>query len=66
MTVTSSRARISGIVATTTPPARITASVVATISGVLGDRSSTRLPGTSPWVSTSTRAMRSTWSFSAA
>ena len=57
-TYASSRARSSGIVHTATPPARSTANQHAACIGVLGARSSTRFPGTSPSASTSTRATR--------
>ena len=57
-------ARSSGMVATTTPPAFITAKRAATIIGLLGARSSTRLPGTRPSRATSTLAMRLTRSAS--
>ena len=55
----SSVARSAAIVVTTTPPALSTASQAATVHGLLGERSSTRLPGTRPRSSTSTWA---TWS----
>ena len=54
----SSFARSSGIVATTMPPALTTANQQAAIVALLGARSSTRLPGTRPMSSTSTRAIR--------
>ncbi len=54
----SSLARSSGIVPTAMPPAFSTANQHAACSGVFGERSSTRLPGTRPRSSTSTRAMR--------
>ena len=54
----SSRARSAAIVVTTTPPALSTPSQAATVHGLLGERSSTRLPGTRPRSSTSTCA---TW-----
>ena len=54
----SSFARSSGIVATAMPPAFTTANQHAAIIGLLGPRSSTRLPGSSAKSSTSTRAMR--------
>jgi hypothetical protein len=53
-----SRVRSSGIVHTTTPPAFSTANQHAAISGVLGARSSTRLPGTTRRSSTSACAIR--------
>jgi hypothetical protein len=56
--VASSPARSSGIVVTATPPALRTANQQATSHGSLKPRSSTRLPGTSPRSSTSTRAIR--------
>ncbi|SLJ11125.1 Uncharacterised protein [Mycobacteroides abscessus subsp. abscessus] len=46
------------MVVTTTPPALTTANQQATSQGVLGERSSTRLPGTRPKSSVSTRAIR--------
>ena len=52
------------MVATTTPPALITASVAATIIGLFGPRSSTRLPGMMPQSRVSTLAMRFTRSAS--
>src|SRR5438477_353766 len=58
MTSVSSFARRSGIVATQTPPAFITANQQAAIIGLFGPRSSTRLPGLSPISRTSTFAMR--------
>lgn len=60
ITSDSSRARSSGMVATAIRPACTTASQASAISGVLPPRSSTRLPGTRPRPSTSTRAMRAT------
>jgi hypothetical protein len=54
----SSFARSSGMVATHTPPAFITANQQAAIIGLLGPRSSTRLPGFKPMSRTSTLAMR--------
>ena len=54
----SSLARNSGMVATATPPALITANQLAAIIGLFGPRSSTRLPGTSPISRTSTFASR--------
>ena len=66
ITLPSSLARSSGIVATTTPPARRIPNQQATSSGVLGPCSRTRLPGTSPMSSTSTPAMRSARSRSSA
>jgi hypothetical protein len=56
----SSRARSSGMVATATPPALTTASQASAMPIELPPRSSTRLPGTMPRSSTSTRQMRST------
>jgi hypothetical protein len=47
------------MVATTTAPAFSTASQQATSQGVFGPRNSTRLPGTTPYSSTSTCAMES-------
>jgi hypothetical protein len=58
ITVASSPARNSGIVATAMAPAFITANQHAAIGGPFGPRKSTRLPGTTPRSSTSTRAMR--------
>ncbi len=52
----SSRARSAAIVATAIPPARSTPSQAATAHGLFGERSSTRLPGTSPRSSASTCA----------
>ena len=46
------------MVATTMPPAMATANQAATKVGLLAARISTRLPGTSPNSSVSTRAMR--------
>ena len=54
------RARSSGMVATAIPPALITASQAATIIGVFGARSSTRLPGIMPSCRVNTLAMRFT------
>ena len=54
----SSFARSSGIVATHTPPAFITANQHAAIIGLFGPRSRTRLPGLRPISRTSTFAMR--------
>ena len=54
----SSWVRSNGIVATTTPPALRTPNQQATSHGLFGPRSSTRLPGTRPWSSTSTCAIR--------
>src|SRR5688500_9988377 len=48
ITSTSSLARSSGIVATHTPPAFITANQQAATTGLLDPRSSTRLPGFGP------------------
>ena len=62
----SSRARSSGMVATQTPPALRIASQAAAIIGLLGPRSSTRLPGTRPISSTSTRAIASALALSSA
>ncbi len=53
-----SRGRSSGMVQTTTPPAFRIANQQATIIGLFGPRSSTRLPGTRPRSSTRTFAMR--------
>jgi hypothetical protein len=50
--------RSSGMVQTTTPPAFRMANQHATIIALLGPRSSTRLPGTTPKSSTSTWAIR--------
>lgn len=61
MMACSSLARSSGMVATAMPPAFITANQQAASSGVLGARSSTRLPGTRPMRRTSTLAMRLAW-----
>ena len=47
------------------PPALSTANQHATSIGVLAERSSTRLPGSSPQSSTRTRAIRSDRSLSA-
>ena len=58
MTSTSSLARSSGIVVTTTQPAFTTPSQHAAITSLLKPRSSTRLPGTSPRSLSSTFAMR--------
>jgi hypothetical protein len=58
-TYASSRARSSGMVATTMPPALSTANQAAAIICELGPRSSTRVPGTTPRSSRSTWAMRS-------
>ena len=58
MMVTSSRARSSGMLPTAMPPALTTANQQAASMGELAPRSSTRLPGTRPRSSTSTRAMR--------
>lgn len=44
----SSPARSMGIVFTTTAPALVAASQQATIAGLLAERISTRLPGTTP------------------
>ena len=54
----SSLARSSGMVPTTMPPALNTPNQQAAIIGLLGPRSSTRLPGLRPMSSTSTRAIR--------
>ncbi len=54
---TSSRARLNGMVQTTTPPALRTANQVAASIGELGARSITRCPGTIPMSSTSTWAI---------
>ncbi len=54
----SSLARSSGMLPTAMPPALTTANQQAASIGVFAPRSSTRLPGTSPMSSTSTRAMR--------
>ncbi len=54
----SSRARSSGMLPTAMPPALTTANQQAASIGELAPRSSTRLPGTRPSSSTSTRAMR--------
>ena len=54
----SSFARSSGIVATHTPPAFITANQQAAIIGLFGPRSSTRFPGFRPMSRTSTLATR--------
>ena len=54
----SSPARSIGIVATATPPALSTPSQHAASHGLFSPRSSTRLPGTRPRSSVSTRA---TW-----
>ena len=54
----SSFARSSGIVATAIAPAFMIANQHAAIIGLLGPRSSTRLPGTTPRSSTSTCAIR--------
>ncbi len=62
----SSLARSSGIVPTAMPPALTTANQQAASIGLFGARSSTRLPGTRPMSRTSTWAMRSAWSWSAA
>ena len=51
-----SPARSRAIVVTATPPALITANQEAISHGLFGPRSSTRLPGTRPNSSTSTRA----------
>ena len=56
--VVSSLARSSDMVATATPPALSTPSQHAASQGLFGPRSSTRLPGTRPRSSVSTRA---TW-----
>ena len=56
--VVSSRARSRGIVPTAMPPALTTPNQHAANIGLLAPRSSTRLPGTRPMSSTSTRAMR--------
>ena len=56
--VASSVARSSGMVETVTAPALTTPSQQATSHGLFGPRSSTRLPGTMPKSSVSTRA---TW-----
>ena len=61
ITVFSSTARSIGIVATAMPPALITPNQDATIIGLFGARSSTRLPGTSPMSCTSTFATRFAW-----
>ena len=50
-------ARSIGMVPTAISPALITASQEAAIMALLGPRSSTRLPGTRPRSSTSTRAI---------
>ena len=55
--VVSSAARSIGMVATATPPALSTPSQHAASHGLFGPRSSTRLPGTSPRSSVSTRAI---------
>jgi hypothetical protein len=57
----SSLARSSGMVPTAMPPAFITAHQQAASMGLLGARSSTRLPGTRPMSCTSTLAMRLAW-----
>jgi len=57
-TSVSSLARSSGMVATHTPPAFITANQHAAIIGLFGPRSSTRLPGLRCMSRTSTLAMR--------
>ncbi|MNT63734.1 hypothetical protein D3C72_2015720 [compost metagenome] len=56
----SSLARSSGMVGTAIRPALMVASQLAAIIRLLGPRSSTRLPGTSPMSSTSAWAMRFT------
>ena len=61
MTFCSSTARSNGMVATAMPPAFITPNHAATIIGLFGARSSTRLPGTRPICCTSTFATRFAW-----
>ena len=58
----SSEARSSGMVGTATAPAFSTASQQAASQGLFGPRSRTRLPGTTPSRSVSTRAI---WSVTA-
>lgn len=58
--VASSVARACASTVTATAPAFMTASQQAASQGVVGPRSSTRLPGTTPRSSVSTWAMRST------
>ncbi len=55
-----SRARSSGMVATTIPPALMIAMMQATIIGVLAERTRTRPPGTRPSSRVSTSAIRFT------